>query len=336
MSGIFDSVIQGAGGGSGGSGDFVGPASALDGSIVLFDGTTGKLGKDAAVVLSTFAKTLLDDASAGAALTTLGVSAFVQTILDDADAAAVRTTIGAGTSSANPAGSGSEVQVRSSGTAFAAVTGSSSANGCIALVNQSAAAVPLSLTGAASQSGNYLELTANGAAAGSVFKVDSAGDHYLSRAAASPTRTVYIGDSSADSAPTYEINIGGTNNGGTLSYWGGNGRVNIRAGAVAYDVWEQLRGTNANTWRLYRTASSQTGPNWTNYERLALQSAAGYFEMAAESAGTGTADIDIKFTPKGSGLVRFGSHSAVAAELVTGYITIKDAGGTSRKIAVIS
>lgn len=32
----------------------------------------------------------------------------------------------------------------------------------------------------------------------------------------------------------------------------------------------------------------------------------------------------------------FGTHSAIAAETVTGYITITDAGGTSRKVAVVS
>lgn len=43
---------------------------------------------------------------------------------------------------------------------------------------------------------------------------------------------------------------------------------------------------------------------------------------------------DIVFTPTGN--VKFGTHSALGAEALSGYITIKDAGGTSRKIAVIS
>lgn len=52
--------------------------------------------------LTTAGKALLDDASADAQLTTLGVSAFAKTILDDADAATVRTTIGVDTSSFQP------------------------------------------------------------------------------------------------------------------------------------------------------------------------------------------------------------------------------------------
>lgn len=36
------------------------------------------------------------------------------------------------------------------------------------------------------------------------------------------------------------------------------------------------------------------------------------------------------------GVVQFGTHSALAAETVTGYITIKDAAGNNRKVAVVS
>ena len=37
-----------------------------------------------------------------------------------------------------------------------------------------------------------------------------------------------------------------------------------------------------------------------------------------------------------NGNVRFGTHSALAAEVISGYITIKDESGTLRKLAIIS
>lgn len=49
----------------------------------------------ATYTLTAAARALLDDANAGAMLTTLGVSAFVQTLLDDANAGAFRATAGA-------------------------------------------------------------------------------------------------------------------------------------------------------------------------------------------------------------------------------------------------
>lgn len=52
--------------------------------------------------------------------------------------------------------------------------------------------------------------------------------------------------------------------------------------------------------------------------------------------GGSDADIDLQLAGKNSGKVRFGSHSAIGSETVTGYIEIKDQAGNVRKLAVVS
>ena len=53
------------------------------------------------------------------------------------------------------------------------------------------------------------------------------------------------------------------------------------------------------------------------------------------AGGTGTADtnIDLALTPKGTGLVRFGTYTA-GAPTATGYISIKASDGTTYKVLV--
>ncbi len=54
------------------------------------------------------------------------------------------------------------------------------------------------------------------------------------------------------------------------------------------------------------------------------------------TAGGSDTNIDFLLGGKGTGVLRFGTHSAIAAETVTGYITIKDSAGNTRKLAVLS
>lgn len=58
-----------------GAGDVVGPASATANALALFDGTTGKAIKDSTYTLSAAGAALIDDASAAAQRTTLGLGA---------------------------------------------------------------------------------------------------------------------------------------------------------------------------------------------------------------------------------------------------------------------
>jgi hypothetical protein len=75
-------------------------------------------------------------------------------------------------------------------------------------------------------------------------------------------------------------------------------------------ILEQVYGTTAQITRGYRTFT-----NSTNYERWALQSGAGYFELAAETAGTGTDNIDVRLTPAGTGAAKVMAASGVSANI---------------------
>jgi hypothetical protein len=70
---------------------------------------------------------------------------------------------------------------------------------------------------------------------------------------------------------------------------------------------------------------------------------ANYFQMYAKVAGSSPSlavlgtdtNIDLTLTPKGTGVVQFGTYTATVTA-VAGYIQIKDAGGTLRKLAVLT
>jgi hypothetical protein len=102
---------------------------------------------------------------------------------------------------------------------------------------------------------------------------------------------------------------------------------------TATGVVALINSTNAQTFQVYGTASGTPG---TDYVRASLSCSTTAVTLASERGGSAASDIDIVFTPAGSGNLKFGTHSALASETVTGYITIKDAGGTARKLAVVS
>lgn len=105
--------------------------------------------------------------------------------------------------------------------------------------------------------------------------------------------------------------------------------VDISLRRDAASTLAQRVGTTAQIFRLYRTFT-----NSTNYERLALQTAAGQMIIAAETAGTGTDNLDVVLTAAGTGLVnastgifRLGTAFTVAA---------LPAAGTQGRIAYVT
>lgn len=81
-----------------------------------------------------------------------------------------------------------------------------------------------------------------------------------------------------------------------------------------------------------RSLSIQSVGSAVNYGLWTNAAASGSPSLAV--AGTDT-DIDLTLTPKGAGRVRFGTYTATVST-ITGYIEIKDSGGTTRRLAVVS
>lgn len=106
----------------------------------------------------------------------------------------------------------------------------------------------------------------------------------------------------------------------------------------AADILAQRRSTNPQRFRLYNT------DNGANDEFLELGFDGGNVaRIYSNKTGTGTAraiSIGVGTTERlgvsVAGDLLFGTHTALAAEVVTGYITIKDSAGNTRKLAVVS
>lgn len=96
------------------------------------------------------------------------------------------------------------------------------------------------------------------------------------------------------------------------------GDVNLEREAA--DTLALRRALNSQIFRGYRTFTDAS-----NYQRWALSNSATQVILAAESAGTGAANIDIQFTGKGTGALKFNSvftvtssgHTTVSGDLST-------------------
>jgi hypothetical protein len=97
------------------------------------------------------------------------------------------------------------------------------------------------------------------------------------------------------------------------------------------------------------TSKIRLSPYIVGVESVALElkptaSSVNYAQIIPSATGTGViygvegtdSNIDLSLTPKGTGVLKYGTHSAIGAETVTGYITIKDSAGNTRKLAVVS
>jgi hypothetical protein len=111
----------------------------------------------------------------------------------------------------------------------------------------------------------------------------------------------------------------------TISSQGSDSNPNITLQSKGTGNVVLMDGGGNTGVRLLRAAAS--GDTFVDVQRNV-----GFIDFIASS---GVTDGDIRFTPKGAGNVRFGTYTATVTA-VAGYITIKDAGGTLRKLAVLT
>lgn len=139
------------------------------------------------------------------------------------------------------------------------------------------------------------------------------------------------------SCPTWGIRISS----------GGAGRKVVGCTAVSCAVgfrdegtYSVLAGNSAPSSTTAFSASGGAAPTQSLVGNIFAtewlrQVSAGAGILDLQAVGDAT-DIDLRISAKGTGTVRFGAHSAIGAETVTGFITIKDSAGNTRKLAVVS
>jgi len=112
---------------------------------------------------------------------------------------------------------------------------------------------------------------------------------------------------------------------GRMIFSTNNGTSNAERGRVdSAGNWTLAGAPGANSLRVAVVASA------VNY--VDVQGAATGVSPVIQAAGSDT-NIDLALTPKGTGVLKFGTYTAgIIAQ--AGYITIKDAGGTTRRLLV--
>jgi hypothetical protein len=115
-----------------------------------------------------------------------------------------------------------------------------------------------------------------------------------------------------------------TGNKAVISAQGSDGSVGLQYVSKALGYHEFIVSTKRTFQIGYTTA------NDVNYLQVNSNSAGNAPILSALGSD---ADVDLTLTPKGAGAVRFGTYTA-SVLTPTGYITIKDSGGTTRRLLV--
>lgn len=249
-----------------------------------------------------------------------GVSSFGATLIDDADASAARTTLGLGTAAttnatayataAQGAKADTAVQPNTSPTltTLTATTVNAALNGTLGATTPAAATVT---TLTATTSVTAPTVTSGGTGA---VSVQTSGGTQLSIAHTASATSCLEATGSAVNYPFLRAKGAVATVGMAFETKGPGGDY-------------QFYAASAMQFRILPAASA------VNYAQVTGAATGGAPTISAQGSDS---NIDLSLTPKGTGNVRFGTHTATADTAISGYIEIKDASGTVRKLAVIA
>lgn len=305
-------------------------ASATD---VIFGRSSAGAGAVQEIACTSFARTLLDDASASAARSTL--SAAVLGANNDITSMSALTGAIQAPTQINDANGNEVLKFSSVGSAINEVTientagtnvilkaTGSSTNVNINIEQKGAAAIYL---GVASCTG--LRLVADQPI------LDSSGNEYLKFSkTASAVNELTITNAATGNAPIMSATGDDTNIDLFLNPKGAgylrilNDSVAIKSGGIDFYIRNYLGAIAARF-------TTQAADPIIDYLQFTARASGGYVDIAAVGS---TTNIDIRFTPQGAGLMRFGTFTSDATVTQSGYITIKDSGGTTRYLSCIT
>jgi hypothetical protein len=200
--------------------------------------------------------------------------------------------------------------------------------------------------------------------AGEQARVSDSGntpDAYVSLKGASPTsggvyitaagavRSLYLSSGSGASIRTYTGGEGTNEQFRVAHTASAVNYVQVTGAATGAAPLISVQGSDANV--AFGITSKGTSAinfltNSGNQRQLQINhtaSAVNYFALTGSAAGSAPAfsvagsdtNIDLALTPKGTGNVRFGTYTGTISA-ITGYIEIKDSGGTVRRLAVVA
>jgi hypothetical protein len=279
------------------------------------------------------------------------------------------TTNGTTTSWATvSSGSGTVTSVATAGTVngITLTGGPITSSGTVTLGGTLDLSSPPAIGGTAAAAGTFTTLTATSTG---TFGGDATAPALVAVASAGNTRWLSVTGSSAGNVL---LNIAGAGNGNLVLIPRGTGAINFATAASATNVQMSVtntasavnyaqvtgnatgsgpiisaQGSDASVDLLFSTKGTagshvfRTNSTTRQFQINHVTTAVNYATISGNVAGSapvfsvaGTdADIDFALTPKGAGTVRFGTYTGTILT-PTGYITIKDSGGTTRRLLV--